>query len=225
MAEENIENKTRKKFSKIYIDITNENNLKRDDKTCKKYLSVEEFEIIVEKIHDFTDLICFEFSGDPLLNENLEAFLKLCEKYDLKVNITTNGLFLDNFKDIIKKSNSIRIINILLYSVENNEEIDIDKYLEFIFKVSEEIINDTNNPNLKISYRLLYDKDILNSNFNKKVFSFIERFYKLKKISKRAKKEKFIELSDKTFLNQDSKFIMPRIDGKVLNEKRKMFCS
>lgn len=212
------------KFLKVYIEITNVCNLKcafcPETRKEKRFLIIDEFEEIIEKICDYTDLVCFHIKGEPLLNQNLDKFLNICEKYHLKVNITTNGLLIEKWIDVFKKSNSLRQLNISLHSVEQNENIDEEKYLNYIF---ENVENIRESSDIIISYRLWNLNSLENNKMNKKILNEIEKFYKIKKIEKRARKEKFIELESNVFLNQDYRFVWPDINGKIINEKGKCY--
>lgn len=223
---QNSENKEkrRQKFLKVYIEITNVCNLRcsfcPEPKKEKRFISVDEFETIIKKISDYTDLVCFHIKGEPLLNQNLDKFLSICEKYHLKVNITTNGLLLEKWIEVFKNPNSLRQLNISLHSVEQNENIDEEKYLKYIFDSVENIRESSD---IIISYRLWNLNSLANNKMNKKILNEIEKFYKIKKIEKRARKEKFIELESNVFLNQDYRFVWPDINGKIINEKGKCY--
>ena len=214
----------KQKFLKIYIEITNICNLNckfcSEVKREKKSMSMDEFENVIKKVREYTNLVCLHVKGEPLLHQNLDRILEICEQNNLKVNITTNGLLLDKWKETFKKSKSLRQLNVSLHSVEQNENIDQEKYLEYVFSVIEEI---TKESNVIISYRLWNISELEKNEINRKIFKALEKFYKLKKIEKRAKKEKFIELKEKVFLNQDYKFEWPDIEKEVITEKGKCY--
>lgn len=225
IKKESEESKKRElKFSKIYIEITNVCNLK-----CKfcletnrepRELSIQEFKYIIERIHNYTDLVCFHVKGEPLLHKNLEEFLKICEDYNLMVNITTNGLLLDKWKETLKKSKSLRQINISIHAAEQNKEIDINKYLEYILYVVGQIKKESD---VIISYRLWNINELDKNKINKDILKALEKEYNVKNILKRAKKEKFIELDNNIFLNQDYKFIWPDMKNKVFSKEGKCY--
>ena len=77
-------------FKKIYIEITNCCNLKfkfcPETNRKKEFMSVENFEEIIKKIHKHTNLVCLHVKGEPLLHSKLEDILKILEKYNLKAN-------------------------------------------------------------------------------------------------------------------------------------------
>jgi len=120
------------KFKKIYIEITNICNLKcsfcSSSNRNKKEMSLNEFDSILKKINDYTDYIYLHVKGEPLIHRDLDGILSLCEKYDKKVCITTNGVFLKDRLDIINKYDNIYQINISLHS-ENSK----NNYLDDIF--------------------------------------------------------------------------------------------
>ena len=121
------------KFKKIYIEITNSCNF--DCSFCfkttrpKKFMAVEEFRLIVEKIRPFTNYIYLHVLGEPLLHPQLDEILDIAEKSGLNINITTNGSLLERKKEILLK-HSIRQINISLHDAEEN--IPKDKWKEYL---------------------------------------------------------------------------------------------
>ena len=121
------------KFKKIYIEITNSCNF--DCSFCfkttrqKKFMSVEEFRFIVEKIRPFTNYIYLHVLGEPLLHPQLDEILTIAENSCLNINITTNGSLLEKKKEILLK-HSIRQINISLHDAEEN--IRKDKWNEYL---------------------------------------------------------------------------------------------
>lgn len=111
------------KFKKIYIEITNSCNF--DCSFCfkttraTKFMTVEEFRLIVEKIRPFTNYIYLHVLGEPLLHPQLDEILNIAEAAGLNINITTNGGLLERKKEILL-SHSIRQINISLHDAEEN---------------------------------------------------------------------------------------------------------
>lgn len=216
--------KRKQKFLKIYIEITNICNLNckfcSEVKRNKKSMTIEEFEDVIKKVREYTNLVCLHVKGEPLVHENLDKLLEICDKYELKVNITTNGILIEKWKNLFKKARALRQLNISLHSAEQNESIDQEKYLEYVFSTVEEIRKEND---VIISYRLWNINELEKNEINKKIFSSLENFYKIKKIEKRAKKEKFIELRENLFLNQDYKFEWPDIEREKITEKGKCY--
>ena len=97
------------KFKRIYIEITNICNLKcsfcSNSKRNKKEMSIDEFELVMSKITMYTDYIYLHVMGEALSHHYLDDILSICKKYNKKVCITTNGVFLKDRLDILPETN------------------------------------------------------------------------------------------------------------------------
>ena len=131
-------------FKKIYIEITNICNLHckfcPDTIRKKEFMTVENFEKIIKKIHNHTNLVCLHVKGEPLLHSDLEMILEILENYNLKANITTNGTLIKDKLEVLKSSKSLRQINFSIHSITQND-IENEKYLKDIFESVEELKN------------------------------------------------------------------------------------
>lgn len=203
-------------FKKIYIEITNVCNLKC--KFCpettrqKKFMSVEEFEKIISRIYTYTNLVCLHIKGEPLLHNELENILKVLEKYNLKANITTNGILIKEKLEILKNSKAVRQINFSLHSATQNKLFN-KEYLQYIFESVEQLNN------IIISYRLWNLKDIKENNVNNNIIKVIEEFYNLQNLKEELTKKDFFELKENLFINQDTEFEWPDIDKAPIIDK------
>lgn len=65
-------------------------------------MTPKEFEEVIKKINNYTDYIYLHVKGEPLTHHNLDNILSICKKYNKKVCITTNGVFL---KERFSKNN------------------------------------------------------------------------------------------------------------------------
>ena len=168
-------------FKKIYIEITNVCNLKckfcPDTTREKEFMSVEKFEEVINKIHNYTNLICLHVKGEPLLHNELEKILKILEKYNLKTNITTNGTLIKEKLDIINKSKAVRQINFSLHSITQNKLFD-KKYLKDIFESVDKLNN------VIVSYRIWNIKNIRKNDINDNIVKAIEDYYGLENLKK-----------------------------------------
>lgn len=205
-------------FKKIYIEITNICNLKckfcPDTNREKEYMTVENFEAIIEKIYNYTNIVCLHVKGEPLLHNDLEEILKILEKYNLKANITTNGTLLKNKLDIIKNSKSIRQINISLHSITQND-ITYNEYLKNVFESVEEL------KNVIISYRLWNLLKIEKNDINNKIIKEIETYYKMSNLKEKLAESEFLKVKENVFINQDIEFTWPDINRENIIEKGK----
>lgn len=216
------------RFKKIYIETTNICNLSCDfcPKTSRelRFMSIEDFKVIVGKIKGYTNHIYFHLMGEPFLNNNLEEFINIAKEENFNINITTNGTLIRKVKDILISSNAVRQINFSLHSFEaNNNNIEFYKYindvLDFInvstiksdticslrlWNIDTEELKASNDLNLQI-VKLIEDK--LNLNF--------ELFEALKE-------KRNLKLKDKVYLNMAEKFMWPDSNLSLISEE--VFC-
>ena len=203
-------------FKKIYIEITNCCNLKcnfcPETNRKKEFMSVDNFEEIIKKIHKYTNLVCLHVKGEPLLHSKLEDILRILEKYNLKANITTNGTLIKENLEVIKNSKAVRQFNFSLHSSTQNEMFS-NKYLQNIFESVEEL------EDIIISYRLWNLKDIKENDINFEIIESIEDYYNIKDLKYSLIKNEFLKLRENLFINQDKEFTWPDIDKGVIIEK------
>ena len=203
-------------FKKIYIEITNICNL--NCKFCpetsrkKEFMTAENFEEIIKKIHKYTNLVYLHVKGEPLLHNKLEDILKILEKYNLKANITTNGTLIKDKLDILKHSKTVRQINFSIHSVTQNK-IENEKYLKDIFESVEEL------DNVIISYRLWNLRTIKENEINSAIIKMIEEYYKIVNLKQELAETDFIKLKENVFINQDVEFTWPDITKEPIVEK------
>jgi len=188
-----------KKYKKIYIEITNVCNLNCSfcsrTKKAKKAMTSDEFEIVLKKIDNYTDYIYLHVQGEPLLHPKLEQILKLCDKYQKKVNIVTNGTLIGRVKDILVNSKSLRQIVFSLHSYKGQA---LSKYLNPIFEVSEELLDN----GVIVSYRF-WNEDLENQ--NDELLKKIKEFYELKEITCQ-------KIKNNLYLNRGTSFVWPSLD-------------
>ena len=212
----------KKKFQKIYVEITNICNLNCKfcpvDNRKKEYIAAEDFEYVLSQIKDYTDLIALHVKGEPLVHPDLEKLLLLCEKYDIKVNITTNGTRINELRELLAKSKAVRQINVSIHSINENEfflEDDRDNYLEDVLEASNYILN---NSNIIISYRLWNLNSLEENEANYKILNYLSNKYNRPDLIDEAKKNMFVKLDENCFLNQDFEFKWPDINDEIISE-------
>lgn len=216
-----------KRFQKVYVEITNICNLKcsfcPDTKRTKQFMEISDFERIINKIKPYTNLIYLHIKGEPLLHPRLKDILNICEKENIKVNITTNATLLSKNLDILVNSNILRQINLSLHSInknENTDEYNTEIYLENILN-SIRILNA--NTNILISYRLWNLANIEENNENVEIINILQKEYNIDNLAEKAKQNKAIKLKEKTYLNQDIEFKWPSLQNEVISETGKCF--
>jgi len=208
-------NQKKTKFRKIYIEITNNCNLNcsfcSKVSKARKFMSTQEFEEILNKVKDYTDYIYLHVKGEPLLHPNIIEFLHLADKYNLKVNLTTNGTLFPKIAKELGKCSALNKINFSLHS-ENN----IKNYCESIFK---------NVKYLKEKVTIIYRLWTLNNNKldenSTDIVEKIRKFYNLSpEIVEKIKKENNINISSTIYVDKDNEFVWPTIT----NQKSCGYC-
>lgn len=203
------------KFNKIYIEITNICGLQctfcptKIDKPNTMDLIF--FENILIQVKKLTKVITFHMFGDPLTLSNLESYLDLTSKHELKVEITTTGFFLNNFDLNLFLHPAIRQINFSLNSYNKNEmRISLEDFLKPIFQICD----------LKIKMKIhsfinlrLWNRDKENSanKFNIKVLELISNKFDI--LLEEIPSSKQIRLENQILLNFDNYFEWPNINS------------
>ncbi|MBS5523931.1 MAG: radical SAM protein [Clostridiales bacterium] len=119
----------KKRFKKIYIEITNCCNLKCSfcppTRRAPHFMTAGDFRRILEKIKSWTDYIYLHVKGEPLLHPDLAQILSLASEFGFYVNITTNGTLLNRQNETLMKF-PVRQINISLHSFEANTFVPLE---------------------------------------------------------------------------------------------------
>ncbi len=124
-------------IKRVYIEITNQCNLRcsfcdfhhRDIKE----MSLNEFEMVLKQVKPITSFIYLHVQGEPFLHSQFDAILDLCDCYDMKVQLVTNGFLLKNH--LILSHACIRKVSISIHSIDEqatNEKDYIDTIFEFV---------------------------------------------------------------------------------------------
>lgn len=186
-------------FKKIYIEITNNCNLNCSfcihNKRKPKYMSKDEFKIILSKLKGHTKYLYFHVLGEPLVHPLINEFINEASK-NFYVNITTNGYFIDK---IINNKN-IRQINISLHSNVS----DLSDYMKRIFDVTDKLKDNT-----YINYRLWLGE-------NRDIINMLEDKYKVKII-------KSMKLEDNVFVDIDEEFVWPSLENDIYKDSGRCY--
>lgn len=205
-------------LKKIYIEITNVCNYscsfcKGTERECG-YISVENFEKIIQKIKGYTKYIYLHVLGEPLLHKDLVEIVKIANDNAINVSITTNASLIGKRLDELKKCN-IRQVNYSLHSLyesKNNRE-----------KIIDDIINYINcSENTYHSLRLWNVTD--DKNVNMELFELLAKKFNVDY-------EKFMQLDvgksvaigDRVFVEMDKQFFWPDINGEVVSNVGKCY--
>lgn len=127
-----------KRFSKIYLEISNICNLCCSfcpgTKRKAKAMTEEEFSSLLPKLRPWADFLYFHLMGEPLLHPKLETFLHLAGDAGFKVILTSNGTLLQKQQDMLLASPALHKINISLHAFEANDlAVPFEDYLRICF--------------------------------------------------------------------------------------------
>ena len=196
------------RFKKIYIEITNQCNLKCSfciqNKRKSKYMSIDEFSYILDEIRPYTNYIYMHVLGEPLLHPLFKDFLNVAHEKGFLVNITTNGTLLVKNKDILLGNHSIRQINISLHSFP-----DLPSYLENVTSMCDLL----SEKGIYISYRLWTFDGELSSNMKNTIDFIQDRYQVLISNYKNS-----IKLKEHCFLSFDSTFEWPTLNHDFVSD-------
>ena len=192
-------------YKKIYLEITNNCNLNCDfyikNKRKSKYISMDEFNTILNKIKPYTKYLYFHVLGEPLMHPNINELIDNAKNKDFNINITTNGYLIHR----IKNNKNIRQLNISLHSFNEKYKISLEKYLNNIFEVVDILISNKT----YISFRLW-----VKNPYHKKIIHYINEHYK-DKIPSNVDNYK---INDYLFINNFHEFIWPDLNNNVYEE-------
>ena len=165
------------RFKKIYIEITNICNM--NCSFCPphnrehKNMSLESFNIILEKIKPYTKFIYLHVKGEPMLHPNFKEMVKTAYEKGFFVNITTNGTLLKDNLDITKY---IRQLNISLHATNNQEIIKTAKrindcYVNFRVWNADDIESNETTKLLEKEFNIDISKELQETMQSKKHYS------------------------------------------------------
>ena len=124
-----------KRFSKIYLEISNLCNLNcafcPGTKRPRHAMTAEEFSALLPKLRPYADFLYFHLMGEPLCHPLLKEFLALAGEAGFKVILTTNGTLLPQKQEILLAAPALHKVNISLHAFEANDlTIPFSQYIE-----------------------------------------------------------------------------------------------
>lgn len=193
----------KKMYKKVYVEITNNCNLncpfcihnKRDN----KFMNIDDFKLILNKLEGITKYLYFHVLGEPLLHPLINEFIDLAAEH-YKVNITTNGYLIKK----IASNKNIRQLNISLHSFNEKNGKTLEEYTNDIFSVTDKL-----NKTTYINYRLWIGKNL-------DIIKKLEEKYQVKI-------ERSMKLAENIYLDIDKPFIWPDLNNNLNKEKGKCY--
>lgn len=201
---------TMKRFRKVYVEITNICNKHcsfcPNTSRAKAFMSVKDFETIAKEISEYTDYIYLHVKGEPLLHQRLDEILDICNEYNLKVNISTNGVLLKQNESILLDK-KIRQLNVSLHSFEDSNLEKLKKYVDEVLSVCDALAKSGVIIRLKLWNS---NKEKENEN-NKYIITKLSDMYNIEIIEQVFEKDK--KLADNIFLSIRTPFVWPKINN------------
>ena len=212
----------------MHIEITNICNLKCTFCPPKILpngtMSLEKFDDLNFQLKPYTKELAYHMVGDPLVLSNLNEYLNISLKHDLKVNITTtaNNINEKHYKALMNPT--IKQINFSINSYNaNSHKKSLDEYLNPILdfvKFAQEQKHE-----YFINFRIWnLDEEKSAKEFNKKVFDKINETFNTNIDLENVYKErpKNIRIDRKIFFNFDEYFNWPSLENEIVSSNS--FC-
>jgi len=123
-------------LKRIYLEITNVCNLRCSfcpgTRREPKFMRVDEFSALADKLQGYTRFLYFHLMGEPLLHPDLGQLLDIAHAKGFRVIITTNGTLLSERAEALLSSPALYQLNISLQSFEGSGMGDLNSYLETV---------------------------------------------------------------------------------------------
>ncbi|MCT7643792.1 SPASM domain-containing protein [Aliarcobacter butzleri] len=213
-----------KRFRKVHIEITNICNLKCTFCPPKilpnKTMTLDKFDKLNLQLKEFTTELAYHIVGDPLVLSNLDEYLNISSKHNLKVNITTtaNNINKKHYETLLNPT--IKQINFSINSYNaNSHKKSLDEYLEPIIEFVK--FAQKQKHEYFINFRI-WNLDEKNSakEFNLKVFNKINEAFDtnidIEDVYKNRPKN--IRIDRKIFFNFDEYFNWPNLENKEVSK-------
>lgn len=184
-------------------------------------MSLEKFDDINQQVKKITNELAYHIVGDPLVLSNLEDYLDISLKHDLKVNIVTTANNLNSKQFDILMNKSIRQINFSINSYNaNSHKKSLEEYLSPILDFCEYAVDKKQHFFINLRIWNLDDNQSAKE-FNKKVFEKVnERFdsnIDIEDIYKNRPKN--IKIARMIFFNFDDYFNWPSLSNKFVSKE------
>ena len=183
-------------------------------------MSLDKFESINAQLKPYTNELAYHIVGDPLVLTNLNEYLNISLKYDLKVNIVTtaNNINEKHYEALLNPT--IKLINFSINSYNaNSHKKSLDEYLNPILDFVK--FAQSKKHEYFINFRIWnLDEEKSAKEFNKKVFEKINEAFNTNIDIEDVYKErpKNIRIDRKIFFNFDEYFNWPSLENKEVSK-------
>lgn len=207
------------KFYRVYVELTNICGLKCSFCPPKSLptqtMSLPFFEHILDELQPYTKELAYHIVGDPLTLSNLEMYLDLTCKRNLKVSLTTSGYFLAQRELKTLLHSAIKQINISLNSYNKNSmPLSFEAYMAPILELCR--LKNEIQKEIFINLRIWnMDEKESEKDFNEMLFSLLEKEFGIPLHVKTIyqNRPKSIRLAEKILLHFDDYFEWPSLES------------
>lgn len=192
-------------LKRVYLEITNSCNLNCPFCTNEKgnnFLSLEEIDVYVKQIKEYTDYIYLHILGEPLLHPNFNEILDILDQNNMYLQLVSNGTLLSKYPNILSHK-CLRKLSISIHSI-NNLNID-DNY----FKNINKLINENKYAKLELRF---YDKENLSHDL-KQYLKYLQNEFGFEITSKINS----YKLKENVYVYFESLFKWPDINDKYVS--------
>lgn len=122
----------KKRFAKVYVEITNICNLHCDfcpgNTRPPHAMTADEFTVLAGKLRPYTDHLYFHVMGEPLLHPQLETLMGIADGLGFRVAITTNGTRIAERHGLLLRMAGAPLhkVSISLHAYEANGQVLLD---------------------------------------------------------------------------------------------------
>ena len=208
----------------MHIEITNICNLKCTFCPPKilpnKTMTLDKFDELNLQLKEFTTELAYHIVGDPLVLSNLDEYLNISSKHNLKVNITTTANNINKKHSETLLNPTIKQINFSINSYNaNSHKKSLDEYLEPIIEFVK--FAQKQKHEYFINFRIWnLDEENSAKGFNLKVFNKINEAFDtnidIEDVYKNRPKN--IRIDRKIFFNFDEYFNWPNLENKEVSK-------
>jgi radical SAM protein with 4Fe4S-binding SPASM domain len=183
----------------------------------KEIMSVESFTTLIKDAKNHAEQICLHLMGEPLAHPKIKEILDVCNKENVKIQLTTNGILLKRYKDLLISSNCLRQINFSLQSYKDNfPHKPLDGYFSPILMFTKDLHE--SRPEVYINFRLWNLG--AESTDNEDIIRVCEQFYDVE-INRKTEVTniKSKRIWNRVYLHFDSRFEWPDLKLDVISKK------
>jgi radical SAM protein with 4Fe4S-binding SPASM domain len=166
-------------FKRIYLEISNICNVQCSFcpvvEKDKKLMSLTEFEETLAQVVPLAEIVCLHLMGEPLAHPKFTQIIELCDRYGAQIDLTTNGILIQRYKELIVHSKCVRQVNFSLQAFRDNfPDRDLDPYLLPVLDFVQLAHNIK--PTLYTNLRL-WNQGSIDVGSNEEIFEKIEQYF------------------------------------------------